>query len=360
MGWVICGLVGVVGNITLKDVNAFKEMLVLDSVRGYDSVGVFSLKKNGEEQLVKSVDAVANALETKKFIRATTGEFRVLIGHNRAASVGSVNINNAHPFDFEHIVGAHNGTLTGWKFDLEDSKQFEVDSECLFHNINKKGIEHTYGKAEGAMALSWYDRRDQSVNLLRNDERPLYVATNKAKDVYYWASEPWMISVALGHQGLEASELVRLDSHKLMKIVGKEVSVSTLTPFRRATQSWVGNTESGVVSGYIPYKNGNTSTNKNDLYIHGDEIEFEVLRITSATTSTPNLNVVCRDVCKPYSEFNFWVHRELDKKLLDVLSDSVNTFTAKVSSCIAGVIRIQNHTIKEIVEDNVAPFNKAL
>lgn len=357
----ICGLVGITGNITIKDVNAFKEMLVLDSVRGYDSVGVFSLTKKGEESLVKSIDAVANALETKKFIRALTGDFKLLMGHNRAASVGNVNINNAHPFDFENIVGAHNGTLTGWKYNFEDAKQFDVDSESLFHNINKRGIEATYKKAEGAMALTWFDRTDNSVNLLRNNDRPLYIGFNKEKDVTYWASEPWMMSVALAHQGLEVYDIVKLEPHTLMKIVGKEVATKVFTPFQRAVGNWTGNT--GNSGNVISYRGGNTySKSSNALYIQGDEIEFEVIRCTSANPSNKNINIVCRDVCKPYTEFSFWVHKEMDAALLDVLSESVNTFTAIVSSCFGGQIRIMNNTIKElkaVEESSTLPFTKA-
>lgn len=347
----MCGLVGAYGNLTAKDIAAFREMLIFDSVRGFDSVGVFSLKKNGEEQLVKSIDAVANALETKKFIRALTGDFKLLMGHNRAASVGSVNVNNAHPFDFEHIVGAHNGTLVGWKIDLEDTKNFEVDSECLYHTINKKGIEHTYKKAEGAMALTWYDRRDASINLLRNDDRPLWVASNKAGDVIYWASEPWMISVALGHQCIEAVDLNRLDSHKHLKVVNKEVSTTVLVPFQRKFETWKGNNWGGNAAG----------SSNNLKYIQGDEIEFEVLRVVKSSPQAQQVNIVCRDTSKPYTQFNFWLSEEHDSEKLSALSCSTNTFTAVVSSNYGTMLRIMQESIQEVVEEkgNVAPFQKA-
>src|SRR3546814_12623264 len=36
---------------------------------------------------------------------------KAFIGHNRAATLGKVNGLNAHPFRYDNIMGAHNGTL---------------------------------------------------------------------------------------------------------------------------------------------------------------------------------------------------------------------------------------------------------
>lgn len=64
-------------------------------------------------------------------------------------------------------------------------------------NIDLHGIENIIPKITGAWALTWYNREEDSFNILRNKERPLHFAWKRNKKVMYYASEAWMLYAAL-------------------------------------------------------------------------------------------------------------------------------------------------------------------
>lgn len=208
----MCGIVGVAGNISMSANKMFRDMLIFDTVRGVDSTGVLSvpLKTNffPKQPIIEKEVGLPDALWDKpnssifNYMGKVTGVHRVLLGHNRAATVGKVNVENAHPFNFDDIYGVHNGSLRSYS-DLDNYAEHSVDSMCLFDTINNKGIEHTWKSFYGAAALVWWDHKEDKLNFIRNTERPLWVAFNKAKDMIIWASEPWMIRIAASRNGVE-------------------------------------------------------------------------------------------------------------------------------------------------------------
>lgn len=202
----MCGLVGVLGNITPKIEKVFKDMLVFDSVRGPDSTGVLFV-----HSAVSGYSVVKEAVAPHEFMDG--GEFRhrmsflnkVLMGHNRWATTGYVNDTNAHPFDFDNIVGMHNGTLVDQTL-LDDHKHFEVDSENIFWHMEMHGVADTVSKLHGAYALNWYNKEERTVNFIRNDQRPLYFILTEDKKTLFWASEPMMIQLAMGRHNVKGGE----------------------------------------------------------------------------------------------------------------------------------------------------------
>lgn len=215
----MCGLVGVFGDIDLKAKKAFATMLILDTVRGRDSTGVAGgkgTKVNDHHAMVirkslgpawKLFEEYPDDWDQKDF------EFRhhgliSLAGHNRATTIGETNLANAHPFEFDHIVGMHNGTLSpeGIRFleEIEDGKDHPVDSWKLYNAIEKVGVEEMYKNTSGAMALTWFDKEEGAQYFLRNSQRPLYGLHNKGETQFYWASEPWMLEAAFLRSDLDA------------------------------------------------------------------------------------------------------------------------------------------------------------
>ena len=219
----MCGLVGFVGNVNVKVQDAFKLMLFFDQLRGVDSTGIATLTPDGGLSMFKKAVTAADFLEygrTEDIIKSF--KYNAIIGHNRAATKGAVNSANAHPFEVGNIVLAHNGTLRKQHL-LPDSKDFEVDSENIAHAINKDGIEATVKRLCGAFALSYYDGVDNTINLVRNVERPLFTAKvkgwGKTANGLVWASESWMIYVACMKAGLEVvGKIESLPVGTLMKI----------------------------------------------------------------------------------------------------------------------------------------------
>lgn len=180
----------------------FKDLLVLDQLRGRDSTGVLSVKRHTDHQILKVVGGPEELTYDKRYDDLFKGAINALIGHNRWKTKGSVNRRNAHPFETPNLIGVHNGTLNNqWK--LDNGNSFDVDSEALFHHMDKNGVKHTMDTADGAYALVWWNKKEQTVNFVRNKDRPLFLAYTKDKKVMFLASEGWMIEGAAERNNVE-------------------------------------------------------------------------------------------------------------------------------------------------------------
>lgn len=132
-------------------------------------------------------------------------DMRYFIGHNRKATQGAAHLDwNAHPFHQGNIILAHNGSLRN-EYTLEPTWRTicDTDSELLAYLLNKQSPEELIPKINGAFALTWHDARDNSLNIIRNDERPLHLATIKGKNTLVWASELGMLKYVLARNGVE-------------------------------------------------------------------------------------------------------------------------------------------------------------
>lgn len=208
----MCGIVGMAGRPTSVDHDKmFKDMLHMDVVRGEDSTGVLAVKHNGERVLVKAAVLPSDLLHFKKAKKLFAGHNTLILGHNRAATVGSIDNQSAHPFQHGDITGVHNGTLNGWQRDLDDSVDFDVDSDCLIHNLSVNNPKDVIEEIAGAWALVWYNSRNHTLSMVRNDKRPLWLAhDNKGLGNMYWASEKWMLDVASSRNSIEIQEPYQL------------------------------------------------------------------------------------------------------------------------------------------------------
>lgn len=217
----MCGIVGVAGNTYASHMKAFRDMLIFDQVRGLDSTGVVAINGKDELKAEKEIDGpdnLWNYASSKIFNAKGVPEmvYKALIGHNRAATVGKVVVDNAHPFTFGDVTGVHNGSLMYWN-ELEkdeNGKDFDVDSKALLKTIAEKGIEHAWKSFIGAASLVWWDAKDNTLNFARNKERPMYLGWSKNKDVLFYASEPWMIEVAAARNNIQLREFKDEESDK--------------------------------------------------------------------------------------------------------------------------------------------------
>lgn len=218
----MCGIVGVAGNTMLKDKKIFREMLIFDQIRGYDSTGVVGVSAHTlefDKDVGTPYDLWGYGQSHMFDMKGLTKKlYHTMIGHNRAATVGSVTRRNAHPFDFSNIIGVHNGSLRDTD-DLIDNKKFAVDSESMFNTINAVGIQKAWSMFNGAASIVWWDREEGTLNFARNGERPMYFAHSKNKDKLYFASEPWMITAACFRhdQDLFVQQLTTTDAKTKVK-----------------------------------------------------------------------------------------------------------------------------------------------
>lgn len=219
----MCGIVGCAGDLTVQHEKIMRTLLILDSTRGEDSTGVAVIGKwEGNVKIAKQVGDPFQLFDHKSYDKAFSGMQRAIIGHNRWATVGQVVRQNAHPFENNSVVGVHNGTLKS-KHLLADASQFKVDSENIYHAFDKHGVQDTMNYMNGAWALVWWDKDDQTINFLRNNERPLWMVRSDDGKVLFWASEHWMLDVALSKHGVKFGRITLLqeDVHHSIHVNNK-------------------------------------------------------------------------------------------------------------------------------------------
>lgn len=242
----MCGHFGMAGiGIIQEDLNIFRDLgCISDIYRGGDGSGVYQVNsrsnsskyKNNYEYLHKTMfpfsvmlyDLDVEASDTpelKTFLSSCVPD--VFIGHVRAATLGKISHSNAHPFSFQNIVGAHNGTLKDSKYIDTRKENALTDSELLFSDINQRGIVSVINELDpnSAYAIVQYDRHNRKIHLYRNDKRPLYVAFNEERNVLYWASEAAFLRFVLNRRVVRTS-ICALRSHMIYEIDPQTVNKS--------------------------------------------------------------------------------------------------------------------------------------
>ena len=202
----MCGIVGCIGHTTKAEMKAFEELLFVDTLRGEDSTGIVSVNFHKKASYYKKAWPASDFLTTNKAQSLITAG-QALIGHNRWATKGAVTHHNAHPFQHGTVTGVHNGTLRKQSL-LPDYKDFEVDSDNVFHSINKIGVEETVQNLDGAYALVWYDDKEEKVHVIRNRERTLFYTYTTGSKQLFFASEEWMLSGILGRNRIQHGKIL--------------------------------------------------------------------------------------------------------------------------------------------------------
>lgn len=198
----MCGLHGFI-NGEKREVNAddyVRDGFVAGSLRGTDSCGIASISTKDGLYGWQKLPLPGMYLQGDKLGRALIDDARaanvITICHTRAATVGKIGYATAHPFLVEKgnrsLIGAHNGTLTGWST-KEGAKNFSVDSEWALNHIFNEKFD-AFEDFDGAYCFTWWDSDEPGVlNIARNDQRPLYVAITEGNNLAY-ASEAGMLA----------------------------------------------------------------------------------------------------------------------------------------------------------------------
>lgn len=206
----MCGIVGVLNaslyNSSIE--NFVKDGILVGAVRGMDSTGIIQVDNKDiiytHKKAVPGPWFLADKL-TKTYVD-DSNRSPITIIHHRAATVGAVTKENAHPFTVnkldidaktnkhEVVVGVHNGSLNvGWK-SKPDGNLFDVDSQWALSHIAKRGND-AFKDIVGPYAFVWVDStKPGKVHFARNSGRPLHLVFTKDRKQMYFASEAGMLS----------------------------------------------------------------------------------------------------------------------------------------------------------------------
>lgn len=209
----MCGLFGAFGaNLMPADGNVLKDLALVSMTRGIHSTGVANISNQYLKGLTASrrVSITKNTVDAAGFLLTKEGNeslsltgsstFRAVLGHCRHATVGDVTRACAHPYEVDNkIFGCHNGTINSMRPPQAVHHEF-TDSLILFQTINAVGLEEALAKAGNgaAFALTFFDRTADTINIIRNSQRPLFLMEKAGSNAIFYASEWRMLEFAAG------------------------------------------------------------------------------------------------------------------------------------------------------------------
>ncbi|MFM1931583.1 MAG: Citrobacter phage [Bacteroidota bacterium] len=215
----MCGLVAF--STPTPSTPSLSNLLSLSQNRGTHSTGVCFSNPSGFPVIQKDL----GPFDTNLRHHLLNPICSAALAHTRDATIGSVNLSNCHPFKFNHIIGAHNGTINNYlQLSLEYKPRFEhvhinpnsvdMDSKLIFAALATDQNLSILSKIEGAAALIWFDLSNapSTLNIWRNEFRPLHFGTLISTNATYVASEA---------QALEAfgcSSIQPFEPHRLYKL----------------------------------------------------------------------------------------------------------------------------------------------
>lgn len=275
----MCGLAGVAGNgLVLQDINIFKDILYVSSLRGRDSTGlvVANTNKPGVHYTIsKSMMASPEYIEhmTYKGSPLSVQGQNLMMGHCRWGTIGDKTIENAHPFEMSQIIGMHNGTLD----DAEYIYGKGTDSEEMFKDMNSRGIKTVLEGLDwrSAYAITVYDKKTRKLYMARNSQRTLCVGFDKRNGVMFWASEAQMLYLAAA-RNKTTLDVYYLAAYRLYEIDINDIKPDNVAPWTSIeldVQKW-----EAPLAGLHTYgtkKKHTVSPKGNVITLEGDEMYDE-------------------------------------------------------------------------------------
>lgn len=254
----MCGICAVISKNTLSDVEleTFKQVALLTTLRGHDSSGII-YSKNRNTKYIKSLVTLGDFVRRVEDLDPGKRESnpRYVIGHARAATIGGVTKENAHPHHYNHIVGVHNGTIHSFSTEAEDRNM--TDSAILYERISEMGEKKAIESAgvNAAMALVWVDTKDSCIRFYRNSQRPLFMGRTH-NDTLFLCSEGRMLEFIHARTGTSAISSIREVPEKKIFTVRMDGSVEeeSFDPFRviPKTLPWKASEEEEQKKGTVP------------------------------------------------------------------------------------------------------------
>ena len=94
------------------EVETFRELMVMNTLRGSEGAGVVAVSQAKRDIHALKTDASgADLVMSGPFYRLMQHRRRILVGHCRLPTKGSLALDSVHPHRVGPIYGVHNGTL---------------------------------------------------------------------------------------------------------------------------------------------------------------------------------------------------------------------------------------------------------
>jgi hypothetical protein len=171
-------------------------MMLASTLRGVDGTGVVVGPLDLDKPVTyQKAPEPATSFMNRHDMSSLTRDARFIIGHTRAATLGSLTEEATHPFSEDSVCGVHNGTVHEIHTlfpELEGVNDSAIIYKALAAAEPDKAVDVLKELECGAYALVWYDSRLNALRFARNDDRPLWF--HKADNMWWWASEPGTIA----------------------------------------------------------------------------------------------------------------------------------------------------------------------
>ena len=338
----MCGHFGLI-NVSAKSrgySSFIRDAFTASMLRGVDSSGIAVIDTAYDSTEVHKLpvpgmyyvgDRVASRL-----IREADTVNTVVMCHVRHATVGNVNLDNAHPFEIttqdSTLVGAHNGTLTSWQ-SRPTAKDFNSDSKWALSRIAEEGAD-AFEEITGAFTFVWWDSKEPDVlNMARNDERPMWIALLQDGGMAY-ASEAGMLYWLLERNNIKVEKMFELEVDKLYKFNVDRPHDYTSSHLPKYVPTYTANT------GTYSY---NRSTNYALTHVEKvqrliDTVIDEAKKEETKKPSQSQPSVTEAEV-KEAADIG-WLNQEVEFLPLEVLEDgSVSGEVDFLGALVAGVVR---------------------
>ena len=212
----MCGIAGVLSSIlTRPEIDIFEQLMIVSTLRGREGAGIITVdanidKKNGfnPTRWHKYTGSGAAFIDTKGYKDKVHNRPKsALIGHCRLPTKGAAsNIENVHPHIIGELAGVHNGTM--WSVNSKYLTDTQSDSLALYKLISEQGIQEAVNNSSGAYALVWVDNANETINFLRNSDRPLWFGVHDWQPdrptTLFWESEKNFLELCMGRAALKA------------------------------------------------------------------------------------------------------------------------------------------------------------
>lgn len=157
----------------------FEELMLLSNLRGWEGAGFIGQRRDMKLYTHKTMRTGLDLVHSAPFQgmvndRSGNHTIRLLIGHTRWPTKGDRVIDNVHPHDFPNVIGVHNGTLS--RVAGHSVPDGASDSRLLYEAFNEEDPIGALKGSTGAYALAWVDKVANTLNLVRNWHRPLWIA----------------------------------------------------------------------------------------------------------------------------------------------------------------------------------------